>query len=312
MALQTRPITAIFGAEIIGLDATGPVPDRTQQELYDLFVRYGVLLFRGAGVSAEAHLRVSRCFGEIERHSVKESWIEGMPELVDISYVPPANGERSANQPIYEVDGRLLAGWLPWHTDQCFTPRLSRGGVLRMIRTPEEGGRTGFQDKMALYDTLPAGLKARIDGLSVVYRFQPNATLHRFGRPPNLRLAGSSAAMDALTVRLDRDFPPAVHPLVYTQKETGRTVLNLSPAYATGIEGMEEDESDALLSELVTHCLKPKPAYWHAWRNGDLVAWDNWRVMHAAEGTPPDCTRLVQRTSIMGDYGLGRRLGTPS
>jgi len=308
MPLQTRPLTPGFGAEIIGLDPTRPISDAVRQQVYEYFVQYGVLLFRGAGVSAEAHLRVSRCFGEIERHSVRESWVEGIPELVDISYVPPLPGTLSANQPIYEVEGRRLAGWLPWHTDQCFMPKLSRGGVLRAIQVPAEGGGTGFRDKIRLYQALPDELKQRIQDLSVVYQFQPNATLHRFGRPPGLKRVSSSAAMDALTARLDRDFPPAVHPLVYTQKETGRTVLNLSPAYAVRIVGMEQDESDTLLTELVAHCLQPGSAYFHEWQNGDLVAWDNWRVMHMAEGTPPNCTRLVQRTSIMGDYGLGRAL----
>jgi taurine dioxygenase len=304
--LETRPLSRILGLEVIGLDAAQPIPDAMQEELYDLFVQAGVLLFRAAGISAEAHLNVSRCFGELELHSVKESRAEGIPELVDISYMPPEPSTQSATQPIYELDGREMAGWLPWHTDQCFMSNLSRGGVLRMIQTPAEGGRTGFRDKIGLYESLPERLKARIRGLSVIYRFQPKATLHRFGRPPGLNLVSTSSAMEALMARLDHDFPPAVHPLVYTQKETGRTVLNLSPAYAVGIEGMDEVESDALLGELVAYCLQSDSAYWHEWQNGDLVAWDNWRVMHAAEGTPPRCTRLVQRTSIMGDYGLGR------
>lgn len=306
--LRTRPLSEAVGVAVTGIDATRSIPDAVQRELYDLFVRHGVLLFRGTGVSPEAHVRVSRCFGELERHSVKESWVAGVPELVDISYIPPPPGQPSANQPIYEVDGRLLAGWLPWHTDQCFMPRLSRGGVIRAIRTPPEGGRTGFIDKIALYDSLPDRLKMRIEGLSVVYRFQPQATLHRFGRPENLRLVDRSTAMDSILARLDRDFPPAVHPLVLVQRETGRKILNLSPAYAVAIEGMEAAESDALLEELVAHCLRPGTAYHHEWQNDDLVAWDNWRVMHNAEGTPPHCTRLVQRTSIRGDYNLGRSL----
>ena len=306
--LRTKPLSASVGVEVIGLDASQAIDDAVQRELCDVFVRYGVLLFRGAGASPEAHIRVSRCFGELERHSVKESWVEGSPELIDISYIPPEPGTMSANQPIYEVDGRLLAGWLPWHTDQCFMPTLSRGGVLRAIQTPPEGGRTGFRDKIALYAALPERLKARIENLSVIYQFQPQATLHKFGRPQKLKLVGTSLAIDSILARLERDFPPAVHPMVYKQKETGRKVLNVSPAYAVGIEGMETREGDALLGEVVEHCLKPDTAYYHDWQNEDLVAWDNWRIMHSAEGTPPYCTRLIQRTSIKGDYGLGRRL----
>ena len=87
-------------------------------------------------------------------------------------------------------------------------------------------------------------------------------------------------------------------------KPAGR--LNVSPAYAVGIEGMENAEGDGLLEQVFARCLGSPSAYSHAWRNGDMVAWDNWRILHNAEGTPVERTRLVQRISIKGDYGLGR------
>ena len=37
-----------------------------------------------------------------------------------------------------------------------------------------------------------------------------------------------------------------------------------------------------------------------------MVLWDNWRMLHCATGTPADETRLMERTTIGGDYGLGR------
>ena len=114
--------------------------------------------------------------------------------------------------------------------------------------------------------------------------------------------------MDSILDRLERDFPPSVHPMVYALAETGRKVLNVSPAYAVGIEGMENAEGDALLEQVFAHCLGSPSAHNHTWRNGDMVAWDNWRILHNAEGTPVERTRLVQRISIKGDYGLGRAL----
>jgi len=307
MALATRPLTV--GVEVLGIDATRPIPDDVRGELYSLFIQHGMLLFRDAGASPEAHTRIAECFGELERHSIKESWVEGNPYLIDISYIPPPPGTQSVTQPIYEVGGRRLAGWLPWHTDQCFMPKLSRGGVLRMIRVPPNGGSTGFLDKIALYASLPEGLKRRIENLSVIYQFEPRATLHKFGKPEGLRLIDTSAAMESILDRLERDFPPSVHPMVYAQAETGRKVLNVSPAYAVGIEGMEGAAGDALLAEVFAHCLASPSEYRHAWLGGDMVAWDNWRILHNAEGTPVDLTRLVQRISIKGDYGLGRLAG---
>lgn len=308
---RTRPLSGSVGLEIIGVDAARPIDDAARDTLMRLFIDTGVLLFRGAGTSPEAHLAVSRCFGELERHSVKESWAEGCPELIDISYLPPKPGAQSKTQPIYEVGGEALAGWLPWHTDQCFMPKLSRGGVLRAIQVPPRYGRTGFMDKIALYATLPDDLKHAIEGLSVIYQFQPQITLHKFGKPAGLKLIERSAAMESLLARLDRDFPPAIHPMIYAQRETGRKVLNFSPAYALGIQGLPEDESNALLEAVTAHCLKPEHPYFHDWQNGDLVVWDNWRTLHSAEGTPVDCTRIMHRTSIAGDYGLGSPL-TPT
>ena len=40
----------------------------------------------------------------------------------------------------------------------------------------------------------------------------------------------------------------------------------------------------------------------------DAIVWDNWRVIHGATGVPFDVERLAQRTTIVGDYKLGRYL----
>jgi taurine dioxygenase len=36
-----------------------------------------------------------------------------------------------------------------------------------------------------------------------------------------------------------------------------------------------------------------------------MVLWDNWRLLHAVSGHPPQYRRRLQRTTIQGDYGLG-------
>jgi taurine dioxygenase len=99
-----------------------------------------------------------------------------------------------------------------------------------------------------------------------------------------------------------------VHPLVITQRETGRKVLKLSPMHAQRILGMEAVESDALLQELAEHLTDARYAYFHTWQADDAIVWDNWRVIHSATGVPFDVERLAQRTTIVGDYKLGRYL----
>jgi hypothetical protein len=69
------------------------------------------------------------------------------------------------------------------------------------------------------------------------------------------------------------------------------------------------EAGDALLECVLARCIDPPSDYRHAWYNGDMVAWDNWRILHNAEGTPVEHTRLVQRIGIKGDYGSGRLAG---
>jgi taurine dioxygenase len=46
--------------------------------------------------------------------------------------------------------------------------------------------------------------------------------------------------------------------------------------------------------------------YWHDWQPTDMLIWDNHRVLHAVEGCDPKFERRMHRTTIKGDYGLGR------
>lgn len=297
-ALATRTLAAGIGLEIEGLDLSGPLDAATVEVLQRFFVEAGVLVFRGVGTTPEAHIELSRAFGELELHSNREAWVEGCPELVDISYRPPTDPRFTDLQPIYDVGGVHLAGWLPWHTDQCFIPRLSRGGVLRAIQVPGRYGRTGFLDKIRLHDTLDQTLRDRIAGLHVVYRFEPRMDRNPYGVPSDVTLHRSSAGMDSIVERLERDFPPVSHPLVLTQAETGRRVLNFSPTYAIGVEGLPGDEAHELLTALAEHCTSAEHAYVHDWQAHDVVAWDNWRMLHRAEGCLETETRLMHRTSI--------------
>jgi taurine dioxygenase len=84
-------------------------------------------------------------------------------------------------------------------------------------------------------------------------------------------------------------------------------VLNLSPRFAQYVVGMDRAESDDLLQFLSDH-IWDSPAYYHQWRPDEMVLWDNWRMLHCVTPAPPDEVRIVQRTTLHGDYGHGRKL----
>ncbi len=288
-----------FGAAIRGLTCRHLDDPRARSALYELFVQAGVILFRGEN-SHEMQLAISECIGEPERFPYPESWVANHPELVEIKYYPD-------NGTCYEVDGERLGGWVPWHTDLIYTDAINRGGVLRPAKLSQHGGRTGFLDQILAYEHLPQDLRERIEGLHVVYSPDINLANSRFAGAGNVRFIRGARSFNEI-IRKVYQRPLVLHPLVYTQEETGRKVLNFSPGFSQGIYELGGPEGDALLTEIAAYCTNESYAYYHSWESGDMVLWDNWRVLHCATGVPLDEERVMYRTTISGDYRLGRRL----
>lgn len=309
MALNIEKLSPHVGARIT-LDPAEIGDPALTRALRQAFADYGVLLFPRIGTSPDIHVALSRCFGTLQVHPVNKNQVPGFPEVVDMSYTPPKQPGDLSYHAVYRVEGRELAGWLPWHFDLSYMAEINHGSMLRALEVPPEGGRTGFMDRIRLYELLPDDLKQRIERLSVVYRFQPDMMKRRYCRPADMALVAPSmkAGMFDGDV-LDRDFPPAVHPMVYTDRHSGKKVLNVAPLFAVGIAGMDGAEGDALLGRVIDHCCTADFAYFHRWDVDDMIIWDNWRAMHSAEGVPPQHPRRMQRTSLKGDYGLGRVLG---
>ncbi|GGC03467.1 taurine dioxygenase [Novosphingobium endophyticum] len=300
--LTTRPLTAGFGAEIVGVDLTAPLDEGTAAAIRQVWIDKGLLLFRSAANDDEAQMRLSRLFGEMEPAATADMNDPDNKFMMTLAYDPEDNAPRF--QQHYNVGGIDRAGWLGWHWDQSFMPTIVRGAVLRMAEPASEMGETGFIDAIEAYDRLSPALKQRIENLEVVYQFNPDFASGQYGFPKDI----TALPRERVSSEPGYDFPPVVHPMVIVQRETGRKVLKLSPMHARYILGMEKAESDALLTEVAEHLVDPAFAYFHEWQKNDMVVWDNWRIIHGANGVPLHCKRLARRTTIMGDYKVGRYL----
>jgi len=292
-----------FGATVSGLtlDALGDAAVRAS--LFDLWIDKGVLLFRGGDASPEMHVELSRCFGELEPHPFPEAAERDHPELVKIKYYPE-------DGTCYDLgDGEERGGWLPWHSDLIYTDRINRGGILRPVQLPSRLGTTGFIDQIAAWDRLPQALREKIDGLHMVYVVDMDMSRHRFANDGSVRCLRMANSGTRIARRM-WTYPRVLHPMVFTQAETGRKVLNVSPGFAEGIYEMGGPDGDALLREVLAYATDDSGSYVHQWQQDDMVLWDNWRVLHCASGVPPEETRVMQRTTIKGDYALGRNLGS--
>ena len=176
----------------------------------------------------------------------------------------------------------------------------------------EEDGLTGFGDLAAAYDALDDDTKTLLDKLEVAYSFSMQRRHMRY-----VDVEGYEPGPYSPTKPSDigfPDFPDSVYPAAHSHPVTGRKVLGIVEQFLDRVItpqqfGLSNDESIELLERLVAHTRKPEFHYFHQWQEGDLVLWDNWRIMHCATGTKPGVRRVINRTTIEGNTMLGRVLG---
>lgn len=299
-ALKVEPLCANLGALITGIDFGQPVAEAVRNQLYALWLQYGLLLIRGEHDSPESQIAFSRLFGELEAHPLETIRSKGYPELMELDSLD------NRTNPASQWDGETVIGRLGWHTDLIYAGKPNRGAILRAVKIPEHDGQTGYADQAAAYDALSETMKARIDGLEVVYRFEVDLQKMPFYDTSSY-VPAANAPKKPADIGFP-DFPDSVYPLVLEHPETGRRILNVCPMFLVRIHDMDPAESDELLAELVAHVTRDEFAYLHDWRPGDMILWDNWRFMHSAPGVKPGQHRLIHRTTILGDRTLGRPL----
>jgi taurine dioxygenase len=295
--LSPLPGRPEFGAIVTGLTPDMLDDAAVRTSLYDQWIDKGLLVFREMD-GLDTLIRLSAVFGEVEDHPLLRGTDVPLEHRLTTDVDEKALG-------IYQVDGERRGGWQGWHKDSMYMEQINHGGILWARVVPERGGETGFIDQIAAYEALPAGLKARTEGLSVLYKFSRDSVDSRFGPQPDRRICRDPRRA-ALPMH-ENARRRSIHPMVYAQPRTGRRVANVSPWFAEGIEGMETAAGDALLREVIAHITRPEHAYFHRWLPGEMVLWDNWRMLHCATGTPAGMRRRLTRTIIIGDYALGRR-----
>ncbi|PLW82361.1 TauD/TfdA family dioxygenase [Kineobactrum sediminis] len=300
MSFTIDPLCEQFGVAVSGLDFNVAISDAEKHQLQSLWLEHGIMLIRGSNVSPQAQIEFSKLFGDIEAHPLESIRSKEYPELMEL------NSEDERMNPVSWWHGEPVIGRLPWHKDLIYTAKPNRGAILRAVVLPEHDGETGFGDQSKAYDALSEDMKARIDGLEVVYRFEVNLLSMPFLDTRDYR-PGAGAPKTPAEAGFP-DFPDSLYPLVFVHPETGRKSLNVCPMFMDHLHNVDKDESDALLQELVEHVVRPEFTYLHKWQTGDMVLWDNWRFMHSAPGIRPGDKRLIHRTTITGDRVLGKTL----
>ncbi len=284
-AFKVIPSEAPLGAEIRGVDIGAGVADATMDFVKDALHKFKVVVLRNQKITPEQQIAFSGHFGQLEPHVLPQFLVPGYKELVRVSNVLD-----DAGQPIGMVDaGRI------WHTDGHFLEKPNMYSMLYAIEVPhgddgEPLGATKFVSTAYAYAQLPEATRQRLEGLKGVNS-----------------LAAVYASMHGENVAKNR--PPltegqkreVTHPVVRTHPNTGEKCIYVSKAATMRIVDMPKPESDALIDELSSWCVRDEVVYVHRWQVGDLLLWDNCGSQHLAVGDYQlPRRRLMHRTTVGG------------
>ncbi len=237
-------------------------------EIRQALLDYKVLVFHDQALDAETQVAFASRFGELEVHPFLPA-NERRPELVRFEKSQAVGGFENG-----------------WHSDVTWREIPSMGAVLHAVDVPPSGGDTLFCDMAAAYESLDDDTRTRIDGLTAVHDF--------------IQVFGHSVA-DEQKAEMREKFPTVRHPVVRTHPETGRKLLYVNRFFVSHIEGVEPDESLALLDRLCRTADTIEFQFRHRWTTDDVVFWDNRAVQHYATSDYWPAARVMERASIIGD-----------
>jgi taurine dioxygenase len=229
-SLNIRPLTDDhpFGARIGGVTRENVTDETVRQQLRAVFEDRGMIVFEDMESSEDMQLALSEVFGPSQGYAIKNMALENKkhPGLISL-------GTKKPN--IIEIDGRQIAGYVGWHFDACYVPKLNRAGLLRMAVNAPRDGMTGFADGVQMYAALPAEWRAKAEALSVIYYQFNMFDQQRFGLPKSWKLIQLEETSIGL-LEASKPIPRSVHPAVW-QRANGDKVLHVSPWQADGLAG---------------------------------------------------------------------------
>ena len=261
-----------LGAEIRGLDLTKGLDATTFRALEAALIENKVIFLRDQHLTTRQHVEISRWFGELEVHPFRP---EGeFPEIMVL--------DNHKDNPVLSTD--------VWHSDTTFRARPTKYTILRCEIMPPLGGDTLWCDMEAAYNGLSAPFRAMIDGLQARHDFK------------NFRVLFTTSEEDQKRLRrMEELYPNPLHPVVRTHPVTGRKCIYVNPQFTLHIDGLNEDESRAILEVLFAQVHVPEYQFRFVWSPGTIVFWDNQSTQHYAANDYYPERRRMERTAVCGD-----------
>ena len=271
--IQVKPVSPAIGAEVSGVDLSQPLSDAEFRQIEQAWHDGLILLFHGQHLEEEEQVRFAERFGPLAGVLNKHTGRGHHPSVMYISNIRE-NGQ---------LIGALPDGEMFFHSDQCYVEQPAMATMLYAMEIPSKGGDTLFANMVKAYDTLPAELKKKLEGLKAenVYDYEASGTTR-----------GS---------KIKEGVKHFAHPVFRTHPVTGRKALYVNRLMSDHIVGMPIEESNEILNFLFDHAEKPEFVHAHQWKVGDLILWDNRCSLHARSDFDASERRKLRRITVLGE-----------
>lgn len=277
--ITVKKLHPLIGAEIGGVDLSREPDAETMAAIEQAWADHSMLVFRDQDISGDDQLRFAGHFGPIATRVTPPAGTERPPgpDWTNLMLITDRKDEAG------EALGALGHGDMWFHSDKCYRPRPHRFSFLFGIEIPTEGGHTKFSSLYSAYESMSDALKARLDDAFVMQGYD----------------YGNTRRVDP-TVDLE-DILHQRQPMVVTNPSSGRKALYIARLNTMWIEGMDRDESEAILGPLFDLTEREDNYYEHIWRPGDFVMWDNLACLHARTDWPQEQNRQLRRCTVEGE-----------
>jgi taurine dioxygenase len=269
--IEVRPIAGALGAEVWGVDASGPLAPDVIAEIRRAWLDHLVIFLRDQRLTPQALVDFASDFGE----PMEYPQLKGLPEC---PFVTPV---------IKLAHERVNFGGV-WHSDTTYLDRPPMASMLYAVETPPHGGDTLFANQYLAYETLSEGLRTTLDTLTGMN----TSTKAEVSKTREDRMRESGATLKVLV---------GEHPVVRTHPKTQRKALYVNVAHTSHFRGWTEAESAPLLDYLFAHQVRPELTCRFQWKPGSLALWDNRCAQHNPVNDYHGFKRVMHRVTLAGD-----------
>ena len=268
-----------LGIEILDFDYNDIFDEKRIEELRNQWLKYSIIIFKNLELNHQQLEKFSLAFGDFG----------------DDPYIHPIIGHKNIIEVKREANEKAQPFGGSWHSDWSFQECPPSATLLHSKIIPPIGGDTFFINTHKAYNDLTDDIKNKIDNLMVSHSaIRPYADDGFYAlekdKDRSMKIKPSPKAKEFI-----------LHPLVRTHPETRKKSLFINQVYSIAIEGMNEKDSNELLTFLFLHMDQDKYIYKHKWQENMLVMWDNRSVNHCAQGGYQGYQRLLHRTTLAGD-----------